>query len=343
MNAWKLSSALVVTALIVTGCSDAAENGEPERAVPVTAVEVSVGDVEVTEDTVGRIEAATAPTVAAEIPGRIVAVLKDAGDTVAEGETLARIDPTNYRNAVQRLEALHGQQARTVRRFRDLVANQSASQNQLDEAEAQLSSLAAQLSDARTALERTTVVAPVAGVIQRRFVSVGDFRGVGDPLFEMAALSRLRVTLPFPERVGDRLAVGQTVRLTVASGTATVNSSITELRPMVGTNSRALEAIVELDNPGGWRPGNSVTAKIVLATRPGQAKVPALSVVQRPAGSVVYVIDGERARQRVVEVGVRTNGHVEILSGLQPGERVVVDGAGFLTDGVLLDAMAHGG
>lgn len=311
--------------------------------MPVTAVEVRTGDVEVIETTVGRIEAATAPTIAAEVAGRVVEIVRDAGDAVTAGDLLARIDDTNYRNAVQRLSALHEQQARTVRRYRDLVARESVSQSLLDEAEAQLDALDAQLDDARTNLERTRVVAPVDGVIQRRFMSVGDFRGVGDPMFQVAALSRLRVSLPFPERVADRLAVGQDVRLRVTSADTTVNATISELRPMVGTNSRSLEAIVELDNPGGWRPGNSVSAELVLATRSGQSLVPALSVVQRPAGSVVYVVDGDTARQRVIELGVRTNGEVEVRDGLSAGERVVVDGAGFLTDGARISVQDDAG
>jgi RND family efflux transporter MFP subunit len=143
--------------------------------------------------------------------------------------------------------------------------------------------------------------------------------------------------LPFPERVADSLVPGQSVRLRVNSGNQAVNATISELRPMIGTNSRAVEAIVELDNPGTWRPGNSVSATVVLSTRTGQALVPALSVVQRPAGSVVYVLDGDTARQRVVEIGVRTNGDVEVRDGLAEGERVVVDGAGFLTDGTRVE------
>lgn len=343
MNVSPTTAVTAMALSLLVACGGAGDGQEPERRLPVTAAEVRTGDVEVVETTVGRIEAATAPTVAAEVAGRVVEVARDAGDTVGAGELLARIDDSNYRNAVQRLSALHEQQARTVRRYRDLVARESVSQSLLDEAEAQLDALDAQLRDARTDLDRTRVTAPVDGVIQRRFMSVGDFRGVGDPMYQVAALTRLRVSLPFPERVAGRLAIGQVVRLRVTSADVTVNAKISELRPMVGTGSRSLEAIVELDNPGNWRPGNSVSAEVVLATRTGQTLVPALSVVQRPAGSVVYVVDGDTARQRVIEPGVRTNGEVEVRGGLSAGERVVVDGAGFLTDGARISVQDAAG
>lgn len=318
--------------MVLAACSETAEEAVEERALPVTAVEVRVGTVERTEHTVGRVEAATDPTVSAEVAGRVVELLHDVGDRVEQGATLARVDDTNYRNAVQRLDALHAQQARTVERLRALIEQESVAQSMLDDAEAQLSSLAAQLRDATTALRRTQVVSPVAGRIQQRFVSVGDFRAVGEPLFRVSTDESLRVVLPYPERLSSELVVGLPVRMESPVGGRAV-AEISELRPMVGTTSRALEAIVELDNPGGWRPGGSVNATVVLGSRDGQVIVPTQSVVQRPAGHVVYVVDGDRARARAVEVGERMNGETEILDGLQRGERVVLDGAGFLTDG----------
>lgn len=320
-------------ALLLGACAERDEPTAAERSLPVTATEVRAGRVAVVDHTVGRIDAAVSPTVAAEVAGRIVEVLHDAGDRVDAGALLARIDDTNYRNALARLSALETQQQRTVERYTRLVENDSVSQSLLDDAQAQLEALAAQRADAESALRKTRVVAPVAGTVERRMMSVGDFRGVGDPLFQLATDGRFRIVLPFPERRAADLAIGQRVHLAPQTGEPAVTAAITELRPMVGQSNRAVDAIVEIDNPGGWRPGGSVSATVELAVREGQALVPAQSVVQRPAGTVVYVVDGNTARQQRVETGVQTDGEVEVLQGLQPGQRVVVDGAGFLTDG----------
>lgn len=325
--------ALAMVFPLLAACADAVEEAPVERALPVTATEVRLGRVEVIEGTVGRIEAATAPTVAAEVPGVVVELTVDAGERVEAGALLARIDDANYRNAVARLEALHAQQARSVDRLQRLRDEQSVAQSTLDDAEAQLAALDAQLRDARTALRRTRITSPVAGRIQQRFVSVGDFRSVGEPLFRVSTDDRLRVVLPFPERLIAQLNVGLTVRLESPLTQDTVMATISELRPNIGATSRALEAIVELDNPGGWRPGGTVSAAVVIATRENRTIVPGQAVVQRPSGSVVYVVDGDRAREQAVSVGVRLNGDVEIGGGVRAGDRVVVDGAGFLTDG----------
>jgi RND family efflux transporter MFP subunit len=111
-----------------------------------------------------------------------------------------------------------------------------------------------------------------------------------------------------------------------------VSARIDSISPMVGGNSHAAEAIVHVANPGGWSEGASVTADVVLKERPDALMVPELSLVRRPAGEVVYVVNGNAAEQRVVTTGVRQAGLVEIISGLEGGDTVVVDGAGFLTD-----------
>lgn len=330
-----MSRALIVfmSIAVLTACSEPVEEPVTERTLPVTTAIVRLGEVEVIERTVGRIEAATTPTVSAEVAGRIVAMEVDVGDPVEAGGVLARVDDTNYRNAVQRLQALYEQQGRTVERLRRLRTEESVAQSQLDEAIAQYTALDAQLGDARTALRRTTIVSPVAGSVQQRFVSLGDFRGVGDPVFRVSTDDRLRILLPFPERLTAQLAIGLVVRIESPLGGMPVNAVISELRPTVGATSRAVEVIVELDNPGGWRPGGSVSAAVVLEVRNDRIIVPAQSIVQRPSGQVVYVVDGNRVRERRVSLGIRLNGDIEVASGLEAGERVVVDGAGFLTDG----------
>jgi hypothetical protein len=104
---------------------------------------------------------------------------------------------------------------------------------------------------------------------------------------------------------------------------------------MVGTNNRAVEALVDLPAGTDWPPGGSVTARLVLASRDGVV-VPAASVVRRPAGDVVYVVQDGKATERKVTVGVRTSERAEVLTGVEPGETVALAGAGFLTDGALV-------
>jgi RND family efflux transporter MFP subunit len=106
---------------------------------------------------------------------------------------------------------------------------------------------------------------------------------------------------------------------------------------MAGGNNRSFDVFVIFDNPGAWKPGATVNGTVVLGEHANAVVIPEESVVLRPAGQVVYVVQGDKVEQRMVEVGVQQGGMVEILGGLLLGETVVVDGAGFLTDQALVN------
>jgi len=140
------------------------------------------------------------------------------------------------------------------------------------------------------------------------------------------------VRLPFPEHVANRLKIGQTVTLSSFSDpNQTVPGKIREIRPALDSTTLSREVIVAAS--GGWRPAGSIRGEVVLGVRKHALVVPEQAVVLRPAGGVVYVAEGETVKERVVQQGVQRGGEIEIVSGLNAGESIVVDGAAQLTDG----------
>lgn len=340
---------MLCVVLLATGCG----KQEQQQAMPVdrsTRITTAIAEqrpVEVIESSVGVIEAASAPTLNAEVAGQVTRVLVDVGATVDKGALLALIDPQSYQYAqsgaaaeVQRLESLISQQQRQVARYQQLVKENFVSEAALEEAQAQLQALReqhkaarAQLQQAQRDVAQAELRAPMGGVVDQRMVDAGDFVGRGTPMFRLVSLEALRVRLPFPETVASRLQPGLQVRLSSPlAPQQQVSGTIQQIRPALATGSRALEAIVELQNPGGWRAGASVRGAVVLASREGVV-VPETSVVQRPAGEVVYVIADGVAHERKVRTGIHREGWIEIQEGLQAGATVAVDGAAFLTDG----------
>lgn len=339
------------------GCGGAtAPEAPPPRQVSITTAQAAARPVEVLEESVGFIDTLTAPLVAAEVAGRLVDVRVDVGQAVKAGDVLARIEAVDYENELRsvnaevgRLQALTANQRRVVARYRSLGRDEFVSETALDEAESQLKALTEQLATAGArrdiaarGVSKTTVMAPVDGVIQQRLVSKGTYVANGQALFEIATRAMLRVHLPLPETVLGRVAVGQTVYLTTPTApNQRVTGRVSELRPRVSTGSRAGEAIVELPNPGDWAPGASVVGQLVLERRESVV-VPAVSVVLRPAGQVTYRIDGDTARQVRVEVGERLGSEIEILSGLETGTQIAVDGAAYLSDGASVKLREQG-
>ncbi len=155
------------------------------------------------------------------------------------------------------------------------------------------------------------------------------------------APGKLRAHLPFPESAANRLRKGMVVRLASPSVPGRVfETQIHDIRPNVVEGSRSLDVLADIDNDGTLRGGGTVNAMVSVAETAVALTVPEQSVVLRPAGKVVYVIeaDGEqkRARQRPIKAGAKHGGRVEVLEGLAAGETVALDGAGFLSDNAVV-------
>ena len=348
----KLFILLAVSLVVVLSACARDDDDEPsQRLTAVTTSAIEFREIERQEFSVGRLQANEAPAVAAETAGRVSVIHRDVGDRVEAGDPLAELEGQPQRIAVsaasaeaRRLQSLLENERRRVDRLERLASQQSVAQDQLDEAKtavegfvAQLDEARARLDDAQYNLDRTQIVSPVSGRVQSRHVSVGDFAAAGQVAYELVATDALRAIVPLPEHLQDRLEVGQTVRLAItARPDEVIEAPVSEIRPMIGERSRAIELIVDLDNPGDWRPGGAVTGHVVLERREGLV-VPPGSLVRRPAGTIVYVVDGDKAFQRKVAIGLRGADWVEIVEGLEDWETVVVDGAGFLTDGASID------
>ncbi len=350
-----MHAGLLLAALLVTGArAETGSSSEPDAvqeievaATPVTVTVAESSDLEVWEASVGQLEPKVAPLIAAEVAGRLTAVKVDVGAHIKQGQLLAEIDPVDFNLSrdmaqadVDRLKALiHAQQLK-AKRFRELVKKGSVSQSVLDDVEAQLGALRAERKSAQVRLQKskrdiskTRIVSPIDGRVDETRVSRGDYVKVGSPLMRIGNLHWLKARLPYPETLLPQLHAGLTVRLSSPSAPGVVvETTISAVRPSITFGSRSVQVIVNIENPGPWEPGATVTGVVRVALHENAVLLPEVSVVHRPAGTVVYVVRAEKALARIVTTGLRRDGQVEILSGLDAGERVVSDGAGFLTD-----------
>lgn len=347
-----------LAAVLAVGCGGDAESAKRPSGPPaalVSAVVVQARDLEVVENVVGALENVVDPSLGAEVAGRVLRVLAFTGKKVKRGELLAEIDPQDFEiqsrgdaAEIARLQSLLAQAERLVERQQKLVAQGFISQNAVDDAMAQRNALresiaaaGARAEQTRRSLGKTRVVAPIDGEVEVQIVAAGDYVKVGDPLFKLVGTGRLHAHLPLPEASGPSIRPGLKVRLSAPSAPdQAVEARIDEIRPTVGAQNRALDAIVKFDNDGSFRGGGSVNARIVLALREKALTVPEQSVVLRPAGKVVYVLVEQEgklvAQQRAVQTGVRQEGYYEIVKGLAAGDRIAVDGAGFLTNNAVV-------
>lgn len=340
-------------ALAMAGCQGKQEQadkgaGKPPRpATMVSVAPVTTARMERLEQALGTVEAVRHPRISAEVSGQVRVVLAHTGQAVKKGQVLAEIEAQDYalgvqaqRAEVERLKTLLANQGATVARQRQMLASKLLAQSQLDESVAQEKALRQQLAAAEATLARaarsetkTRLVAPWDGWVEEELVANGDFVKVGDPLFRLVSADGLRIRLAFPERLVSELRPGREV---VLSSPALPGQQwrrpIREVQPQVSAASKTQEVIVSAaDLP--LKPGATVQGALVVSVREQALRVPEQAVVLRPAGALVYVLQGDRVQARPVTTGVVQDGWIELLTGVQAGEQVVVDGAGFLTDG----------
>jgi len=342
----------VLTLFLLSACNEdqdpAAGDVGNAKAVLITTQKAQLMDLPIWLETVGRVHSMFAPTLAAEVEGRITMVIADTGDRVALGQLLAETDNTTLllqkqaaSAGLERLKVHINNGQRRVDRFEKLTAKNLSSQTQLDDAREQLEAYTAdykaaeaQFAIVNDSLAKSRIVAPVPGVIQRRFITKGDFVKRGDTLFEITHPERLQAWLPFPETVAMQVRVGQPVRIySPLTPGEVILGEISELQPSVGLGSRAIMAIIDLDDPGNLRPDATLTGKALVETRKQTVMVPKISVVRRPVGEVVYIIVGNKAVARRVTTGHQKDELIEITLGLDGDETLATDGAAFLTDG----------
>ena len=343
---------LLTATLLVAACGEkpAEKKGAPPTLITTTQAKVVA--LEIGERTLGTLTAVKDPTISAEVPGKVVKIAVRTGEPVKQGQVLARLDSSDVElqasadsAEIARIQALLAQQERVLARQTELVQKNFISKNALDEATAQRDALKSQLASARARgslsrdnVVKTTVVAPFDGFIVQQMASTGDYLKVGDPIFRFVSNDRLRAYLPFPESAAPRLKLGMTVRIiSPLAPETTVTGFVEDIRPTVGEGSRAVEVIARIENPGSLKGGASIDGVVITGQKDNAVVVPEQSVVLRPAGKVVYLIADGKAKQQVVEVGSKQRGVIEITGGLQGGEVVALDGAGFLSDGAAVN------
>lgn len=340
---------IALLAIATTACSKKDPEQDAKKKPQAALISTGVAEsskLEVREESIGTLEGLIDPTVAAEAAGRVVKVLAHPGQVVKKGEGLVLIDATDYnlqrteaQAEVSRLEALVANQGRIVDRNQVLVQKKFISQNALEDVTTQQAALQQQLDGAKARMAmvehtkaKTSVVAPIDGVVQKQIVSTGDFVKIGDPLLQIISKQKLRAHLPLPESVAAKIHAGIKVRLSTPTSPNEVVSTIRELKPLISETSRAVDVIADVNDEAGWQPGASVKGEIILGDHANAVLVPEQSVVLRPAGEVVYVIQNDIAMQKIVKTGLRQDGKIEIVEGLSAGEVIAKDGAAFLTD-----------
>lgn len=325
---------ILAAALALAACSPNKESAAPESG-PSVVVRVVVAESKArpsTEEVVGTVRAKLHAAIEAKVSGRIESLLVAPGKMVKAGELLAQLDAREIQARLEQALAVREQAARDLARARELMEKKITAQSEFDSAQARERVAAGSVREMETLLGYTKMVAPFDGVITRKLADVGDLAAPGKPILEMEDPGALRFEADVPEALIGSVKLGAKLPVRMSAGAATIEGTVAEVAPVADAASRTFLVKLDLPTTKGARSGQFGRVWV----RTGENKsilVPASAVVTRGQMECVFVVVDQHAQLRIVRSGKETDGQVEILAGLNPGERVVSENAESLRDG----------
>jgi len=312
---------------------------EPVRGVSPDAVAVitAVARKErVTSDlnALGTARANEAVEVTSKTSNIVTAVHFRDGQRIRAGQVLVELDSAQARAELAEAEAARADSASQVKRSKELLATRVLSEAQFEQLEATLKANEARVASAQARLEDTVIRAPFTGRVGLRRVSVGSLVNPGTVITTLDDISVIKVDFAVPENFLAGLREGLKVTATAAafSGrefTGTVSGVDSRVDPV----SRSVIVRAVVPNPdGALKPGMFLNVRLARDARDALL-IPEGALVPEQSRQFVFVVEDGRAVRREVHIGRRQPGRVEIVAGLEPGERVVVEGTQKVRDG----------
>ena len=335
---------LIAAVSITVGACTAAESRNDGAAQqggggpPAMPVEVAVAQ----EDTVieeisatGEIEAVQAIELRPEVEGRLVEIFAREGREVTRGTPLFKVDDAELRAQVAQLEAERELARQALERTRRLMEENASSEADLETAQANERSKAAQLELQQVRLDRTVVRAPFTGVVGERLVSLGDYVNTSTRLVTLQTVDPQRAAFDVPERYAPQLRVGQEVSFEVAAVADREFFGVVDfVNPVVQQPARTIRVKAMVRNRDrSLKAGMFIEARLTTRVIPDAVVIPEDAILPLQGADFVWVIVDGAATRRQVELGVRTPGMVQIRSGVEAGEQVVVGGLERLMEG----------
>lgn len=355
---------LGLTMALGVGCQDRGKHGAAEiKRQAVTGVqimELQLRPVAEYYETTATVQAQTVSIVASKVMGVVTAVHVKAGDRVAANQELLTIDD---RDLVQRVKAAEAAQyeARkaldaaiqnrslasvTQRRYQQLFDQRAISGQEMDQMNTQLKVAGAEVERVQAMVERARaglaesqvflgyarVVAPFTGVVTEKRIDVGSMATPGLPLLTVEDQSAFKLEINVDESLSSTVVLGMPVEIAIdAIGLAT-GGQVREIVPAVDPGARSFTIKVGLAGHG-LRSGMYARARIPVGERQAFL-VPEQAVVNRGQLTGVYKVSPEGViALTMVRIGKRSESNVEVLSGLRPGERIIVGGVAKAIDG----------
>lgn len=311
----------------------------PGEAAPVNVRVMQVAAVPELADTFvlpGVIEPNRVVTIAAEVAARVERVPLKEGDRVEAGNLLVGLNrdlmEPQYRTAVAQYERNRIE----YERMEVLVKDNAASRQDLDNATTQLAASQAALEEAQARLERTRIVAPAGGVLNKLLVEKGEYVSAGTAVAVVVEMDPVKVSVNVPERDIAFFDVGDQAQITATAKDRQwlLTGTITYIDELADPQTRTTLMEIVTDNPEGrLRSGQIVRVRLTRRVFKNAIMIPLAAVIPMESSYAVYVAEDGQAQRQIVTLGIIRGDNVQIVDGLEAGQELIVTGHRFVAPG----------
>lgn len=313
----------------------------PRHIARVEVATISPVPFSATTTLIGETEADEAITVSAEAPGRILQANYEEGEPVVKGQWLARVEATVDRTRVGQLSTNLQQAERDLARLEELKGKGLATEAQIEQARLGVENARYNVKMTRAGISKTSVAAPIGGIVDRVFLEQGEFASPGAPLVTIVNFDTIVVRAGLPESQLTWATAGKAVKVRIVALDRVVDAKIRRVGIQANTRNRTFPLVIEVPNADhGIRPG--MRADVVLSTEHYDAGilVPRNSVLESVDARIVFAVENDAAVRRVVEVGPGRGDFVLIRRGVSAGDKIVTVGQRLISNGEPVKVLA---
>lgn len=277
-----------------------------------------------------------------EMPGALVSLNVKAGQTVAKGQVLGRVDDGGMSQQLASIQTQYELAKTTFERQKRLWDQKIGSEIQYLQAQTQMVSLSKSVNQMNAQIGKTIIRAPFSGVIDEVFVERGQVVAASPQgLMRIVNLSQMYVSTSVPESYVGKIKVGTSVKADITSIGKSYNGRIRQVAKTINPANRSFDIEVSVPNPEGLlRPNQVAKLKIVDYTKSSAIVVPTNIIQQDANGNkFVFVIADTKnnsgvAKKIMIKVGQNANSVTEVVSGLNKGDIIVSEGANAVLEGM---------
>lgn len=330
---------------VIISCNNQSQNTDTELASPVSVENVKLGGIMQFINTTGTANAKSETTLSTEMSGKYRVMTNPQtgrpfklGDRVKEGQVIVRLEDKEYENSVaiesaklnleisedeyNKQKSLYEKGGVTLYELRNSEVSKTTAQYNYENAQLQLAKM--------------NVVAPFGGVIvDLPYYTAGTLVPSGTEVVSLMSYNKMYLEINLPEKNISDVKIGQEALITnYTLSEDTLIGHISELSPIISTETRTFKGVLEIDNPElKLRPGMFVKADIITAQKDSTIVIPKEIIMTGNRGKYVFVVGrNSTAEDRWLTIGLQNQESVEVLEGLSVNDRLIIDGYETLRD-----------